>query len=253
MSASLRTLIYIATAAATLLVPQVISAYGQGGYYSQSYYQGYYQTYYQTYYQGSYSSGSYSQASYGVTFTSPVTISGDASVTGALGKGGGSFVIDHPLDPFNKLLFHSFAESPEMKNLYDGTVTLNKQGEAIVRLPDYFQALNTDYRYQLKPINEPMPDLHVKDEISNNRFTIAGGVAGGEVSWQVTGNRQDPYALANPLRVEVQKGPNEAVDVDQYLYEGYETPFSMSSKYPYIKDLWQTTGMGSFLGDFTAR
>ena len=35
---------------------------------------------------------------------------GDVEVLGNLSKGGGSFKIDHPLDPENKYLFHSFVE-----------------------------------------------------------------------------------------------------------------------------------------------
>jgi hypothetical protein len=42
----------------------------------------------------------------------PVFAAGDATVTGSLSKGGGSFRIDHPLDPAGKYLYHSFVESP---------------------------------------------------------------------------------------------------------------------------------------------
>ncbi|HMB90044.1 MAG TPA: hypothetical protein VKP65_04300, partial [Rhodothermales bacterium] len=48
---------------------------------------------------------------------------GDVWVTGTLSKGGGSFKIDHPLDPANKYLAHSFVESPDMMNVYNGNVT----------------------------------------------------------------------------------------------------------------------------------
>ena len=48
---------------------------------------------------------------------------GNVDVIGTLSKGGGSFKIDHPLDPANKYLYHSFVESPDMKNMYDGNVT----------------------------------------------------------------------------------------------------------------------------------
>src|SRR5262249_35044584 len=61
---------------------------------------------------------------------------GDVEVTGNLSKGGGSFKIDHPLDPENKYLYHSFVESPDMKNIYDGTVSTDQNGEATVQLPD---------------------------------------------------------------------------------------------------------------------
>lgn len=55
---------------------------------------------------------------------------GDVTVTGNLAKGGGLFVIDHPLDPKNKYLYHSFVESPDMMNIYNGNVELDGKGEA---------------------------------------------------------------------------------------------------------------------------
>ncbi|WAC02029.1 hypothetical protein N7U66_19830 [Lacinutrix neustonica] len=51
-------------------------------------------------------------------FTGNMTITGDLNVTGNIAKGGGTFKIDHPLDPKNKYLVHSFVESPEMMNIY---------------------------------------------------------------------------------------------------------------------------------------
>ena len=77
------------------------------------------------------------------------------NVTGTLSKGSGTFKIDHPLDPANKFLSHSFVESPDMMNIYNGNVTTDAGGEAIVELPDYFEALNRDPRYQLTVIGSP--------------------------------------------------------------------------------------------------
>ena len=59
-------------------------------------------------------------------------IPGNATVVGTLSKGGGSFKIDHPLDPENKYLYHSFVESPDMKNVYDGTSCLMSAGKPSV-------------------------------------------------------------------------------------------------------------------------
>lgn len=140
-----------------------------------------------------------------VLITGSTTISGNLDVRGTVTKGGGSFEIDHPLDPLNKILRHSFVESPDMKNIYDGTVTLDVRGEAVVELPDYFEALNRDYRYQLMPLGMPAPGLYIKEKIKNNRFTIAGGAPGGKISWQVTGIRQDTYAREHPIVVEEKK------------------------------------------------
>jgi len=133
---------------------------------------------------------------------------GNAMVTGTLTKGGGSFQIDHPLDPENKYLFHSFVESPDMKNVYDGVVTLDATGQATVQLPAYFEALNKDFRYQLTCIGG-FAQVYIAQKISGNQFTIAGGEPGMEVSWQITGIRKDPFAEANRIQVEVDKPDNE--------------------------------------------
>ena len=131
--------------------------------------------------------------------------SGNVNVTGTLSKGAGSFKIDHPLDPENKYLYHSFVESPDMKNIYDGVVFLDNNGEASVTLPSYFEALNNKFRYQLTAIGAPAPNLYVAQEISNNEFKIAGGNSGMKVSWMVTGIRKDNYANKNRIPIEVDK------------------------------------------------
>lgn len=134
---------------------------------------------------------------------------GDVFVQGTLRKNGGQFVIDHPLDPANRYLNHAFVESAEMKNLYDGVVELDERGEAEIALEDWCEALNQDFRYQLTPIGGPAPDLHVARELSGNRFAIAGGEPRMRVSWQLTGVRHDPYALAHPLEVDEEKPEQE--------------------------------------------
>ncbi|MDJ0634817.1 MAG: hypothetical protein QNJ34_16630 [Xenococcaceae cyanobacterium MO_188.B29] len=137
---------------------------------------------------------------------------GRVYVSGFLSKGGGGFRIDHPSDPANKYLNHSFVESSEMKNLYDGVVTLDKNGEALIELPEWFEALNQDFRYQLTCIGEYAP-VYVAQKIEKSRlrnsFKIAGGIAGMEVSWQVTGVRHDRWAQANSMTVEEEKSDNQ--------------------------------------------
>ena len=92
-------------------------------------------------------------------------------ITGNLEKAGGSFKIDHPLDPANKYLCHSFVESPDMKNVYDGIVVLDRKGKAEIELPDWFGALNKDFRYQLTAIGAPGPNLYIAEEISEATTT----------------------------------------------------------------------------------
>ena len=134
---------------------------------------------------------------------------GPVMVTGYLTKSGGGFKIDHPLDPANKYLNHSFVESPDMKNIYDGVVNLDADGAAWVELPEWFEALNKDFRYQLTPIGSPGSNLYIAQEIENNRFRIAGGDPGLKVSWQVTGSRHDAFAEAHPIPVEEAKSQEE--------------------------------------------
>jgi hypothetical protein len=130
---------------------------------------------------------------------------GKVHVNGELTKSSGSFKIDHPLGPADKYLSHSFVESPDMMNIYNGVTPLDAKGEAWVSLPEWFEALNSDFRYQLTAIGAPQPNLYIASEISVNRFKIAGGKRGMKVSWQVTGIRQDAYARGHRIRVEEEK------------------------------------------------
>jgi hypothetical protein len=155
---------------------------------------------------------------------------GNVFITGNLSKGGGSFQIDHPLDPANKFLYHSFVESPDMMNIYNGVATLDARGSIWITLPDYFEALNQDFRYQLTSMGRPQPSLYVAKEISGNRFRISGGKPGGKVSWQVTGIRHDAYADAHRIQVEVEKPPQ---DQGRYLHpELFGAPAEQAIGYP---------------------
>jgi hypothetical protein len=154
---------------------------------------------------------------------------GGAFVSGHLLVGGGldvigtkNFKIDHPSDPENKYLVHTCVESSEMKNVYDGAARLDEDGSAWVYLPEWFEALNRDFRYQLTAVGGPAPRLHVAEEIAERRFKIAGGEAGMKVCWQVTGSRKDPWAAANPFEVEQEKREEER---GRYLEPGlYNAP-----------------------------
>ena len=129
---------------------------------------------------------------------------GDVDVTGTLTKSAGSFRIDHPLDPENKYLSHSFVESPDMMNIYNGNVTTNDRGEATVILPDYFEALNRDFRYQLTVVGQ-FAQAIVLEKIRGNSFKIKTDKGKVEVSWQVTGVRKDKFAEEHRIKVESEK------------------------------------------------
>lgn len=132
---------------------------------------------------------------------------GDVYVSGSIYQPLASIQLDHPLYPDSKYLQHSLVESPDMMNVHNGNVMLDASGQATVELPAYFEALNKDFRYQLTCIGGFAP-VYVAQKISGNQFTIAGGEPGMEVSWQVTGIRNDPFAQANPIQVEVDKPVN---------------------------------------------
>jgi len=140
----------------------------------------------------------------GLGVSSNASTTGNFVVNGTLTKSGGGFKIAHPLDPAHKFLNHSFVESPDMKNIYQGTATFDENGEALVQLPDYFEALNQDFRYQLTCIGEHAP-VFISQKIHANAFRIAGGKPEMRVSWMVTGIRHDAYANAHRIQVEEEK------------------------------------------------
>ncbi len=147
-----------------------------------------------------------------------------------------SITIDHPLDPENAYLTHAVVASPEMLNVYTGTVILNEDGTAVVELPSWFEALNQDARYQLTAIGVPAPNLYIAQELRNSLFTIAGGKPGMKVSWMVTAVRYDPYAAAHRTPVEAVKPAHER---GSYLHpEVYSQPATKSRQFAAVKRMW---------------
>ena len=129
---------------------------------------------------------------------------GDVEVVGNMAKSGGTFKIDHPQDPANKFLFHSFVESPDMMNIYNGNITTDANGEAVVSLPGYFEAENIDFKYQLTVIGT-FAQAIIGKEISNNQFVVKTDKPNVKVSWQVTGVRNDVWAQNRRVVPEVEK------------------------------------------------
>ncbi len=141
-------------------------------------------------------------------------------------SGSKDFRIDHPLDPANQYLHHAAIESSEVLNQYMGNVVLDANGEAVVELPAWFEAINTNFRYQLTAIGAPGPNLYIAEKVDGNRFKIAGGTAGMEVSWLVAATRSDPYMQDHPFEAERAKPEEER---GLYVYpEGYGQPESRS-------------------------
>jgi hypothetical protein len=130
---------------------------------------------------------------------------GDVQVIGTLSKSAGTFKIDDPVDPAKKYLSHSFVESPDMKNIYDGIVVTDGNGFATVTMPDWFDALNDNFRYQLTVLGRSFARAIVWKELANRTLTIRTDEPGTKVSWQVTGIRHDAYANAHRTPVEQDK------------------------------------------------
>ena len=122
-------------------------------------------------------------------------------------------------------MYHSCVESSEMMNVYNGNIILDNNGKATIELPEWFDALNKEFRYQLTCIGGYSP-VYIAEEISNNSFKISGGTSGMKISWQITGIRQDPYANENRIQVEVEKSAKEK---GHYLhYKAYNQPIEKS-------------------------
>jgi hypothetical protein len=130
-------------------------------------------------------------------------VMGDQFVSGTK-----AFQIDHPVEPEEKYLNHFCVESSDLKTMYDGLIVLDASGEAVVELPTWFEALNTDIRYQLTSIGKFAP-LYIAEKLSSGRFKIAGGESDLEVAWQITGRRNDPYARLKAVPVEQEKSSLE--------------------------------------------
>jgi hypothetical protein len=161
---------------------------------------------------------------------------GDVQVSGTISAGVNQFKIDHPLDPENEYLYHVAIESPEMMNIYNGNVTTDENGGAVVTLPDYFEALNKDFRYQLTVIGT-FAQAIVAHEIKGNRFVIKTNAPNVKVSWQVTGIRQDAFANKNRIAVEEAK---PVVERGYYLHpEAFDQPVEKGIEWARDPELMQ--------------
>ena len=136
-------------------------------------------------------------------------LDGNVQVNGTLSADLKEFKIDDPIDPANKYLIHSSIESSEMVNIYSGNVTTDELGFATVTLPDWFEAANGDFRYQLTVVGGQFAQAIVSTEIHDHEFTISTNATRVKVSWQVTGVRQDAYAKAHPMAAEEAKDEHE--------------------------------------------
>nr|NQU91759.1 hypothetical protein [Bacteroidota bacterium] len=163
---------------------------------------------------------------------------GDVYVAGGFFGGKASSVIDHPLDPENKVLCNNFVESPENLLIYRGKTQLDNNGEALVEMPDYFIAFTKEDEasIQLTPVGKPQSDIRYEFSYEwladFNSFNIYGE-PGRQISWMVLADRDDPVIHELGRSIEEEKGPdNKLCKKGKLLYpEAYGYPESMGSNY----------------------
>ena len=152
---------------------------------------------------------------------------GQVNIPGALSKGSGSFLIDHPLPSLTEThnLVHSFIEGPQADNIYRGVVAL-VNGRAEVNIDTAsgmtdgtFVLLNREV--QCFTTNESGWTL-VKGKVVGNILTIEAqdNTCTDQISWMVIGERQDKHmyetawtdengkVIVEPLK-EVRKGDRD--------------------------------------------
>jgi hypothetical protein len=79
---------------------------------------------------------------------------------------------------------------------------LDINGLATIKMPDYFESINTNFSYQLTPVGASFQP-YIAQELKNGVFVI-GGNPNGKVSWMVLAERNDPYYIKMPHKKEVE-------------------------------------------------
>ncbi len=159
--------------------------------------------------------GLWGQSTHGVAVYGSSSNGYAAFWDGAVGQNGPTTMaaaalrVDHPAHPEERYLELPLAASGERTVTLDGTVHLDGAGAAEVRLPSWFARVTENHRYQLTAIGAPAPSLHIARELEGDTFAVAGGVPGQKVSWQISGSRRDPWAVAHPFTPEPAKSAEE--------------------------------------------
>ncbi len=159
---------------------------------------------------------------------------GDVYVNGGINKPACSFLIDHPLDPENRLLRHNCMESPEHLAVYRGKIQLGADGEAAVKMPEYFKPLTKEDEatIHLTAVGS-RPFLTGYEWGADYGGFTAYGEPNREVSWIVMAERDDPVIRRLARPVEEDKGPdNKFCDRGKLLHPtAYGYPESMGRNY----------------------
>ena len=125
---------------------------------------------------------------------------GDVAIAGALSKGSGTFLIDHPLDPTNKTLSYGFTESPRYELIHRGTVQLSN-GKATVNIDNEYGLMSGTFEALVQ--NAEVMSVSIKNSFARVKY---GDISGAEfeieaddlssnefVNWLVIAERADAF------------------------------------------------------------
>ncbi|MBK3746072.1 hypothetical protein G3A39_43825, partial [Paraburkholderia aspalathi] len=128
------------------------------------------------------------------------SVTGNVVIAGSLAKASGTFVIDHPCDPYNKDLAHGFVEAPRYELIYRGSARL-VDGRAVVNIDD--ASSMSDGTFSALTINATVTSLQNQDSFSRLKpGSIEGGcfeiicedeMSTDLVSWVVIAERNDAF------------------------------------------------------------
>ena len=122
-----------------------------------------------------------------------IHMSANTWVHARFGANNKTFIIEHPLDPYGKMLLHSCTESPWPGVEYWDTTAVGPDGTVDVVLPDYFNAL---HRPDLPlAVLCSGPDSPWATRVHMGRFTVHG-TPGSTVSWLVKAVRRAEHTRA---------------------------------------------------------
>ena len=99
---------------------------------------------------------------------------------------GKTFVIDHPKHN-DRYLVHACLEGPEDGIYYRGKAEITENNSTIVNLPDYVDALGSDFTVQITPIFNGSVANYATSEVECGKFTVYG--PNGKFFWLVNGKR----------------------------------------------------------------
>ncbi len=139
--------------------------------------------------------------------------SGDVRVTGSIDQSLAAVKMDDPRAPTERYLNQATVVGGEMLTMYNGNVTTDAKGVAVVKVPAYVEAINKDFRYQLTTIGQ-FAQAIVEKELKDGEFVVRTDKPFVKVSWQVSGVRNDPAAQSFGWKAEEDKS---AKDKGTYL------------------------------------